>query len=295
MTQPPILAEIERRRNAAGIIRECLRRHDLQDEVDETNLQVHELYIAEATGNQQRLSRAILDTIFPREAAPCDLYHYTSLQRLRSIASSKELRLYAVRKRLGQGELDTFAKAHGLKGYLDSSQGPPFLEAMSDNLFYASMTRRVPPQNAPLMWGVFAEGTGARVQFRIAPRAAELRSIRYEQRSTKTLLNAINEALLREGLPPFLPWTVSRIIAFYLPSTVQTEDEVRLLIKRYEDGPNPVFSDGTFNYWAVPIGVENDVCRVEIVGIHAAPNAVRADVAAAIKGTAFADVPVTGP
>ena len=102
MTLPPIIAEIERRRNAARIIRECLRPYGLQDEIDETNLQVHELYMAEVTGNQQRVSQAILDTIFPREAAPCYLYHYTSLQKLRSIASSRELRLYAVRKRLGQ-------------------------------------------------------------------------------------------------------------------------------------------------------------------------------------------------
>jgi hypothetical protein len=31
---------------------------------------------------------------------------------------------------------------------------------------------------------------------------------------------------------------------------------VRLLIKRYEDGPNPVSTDGEFDYWAVPIGIE---------------------------------------
>src|SRR5271169_875223 len=133
MAQPPILIETERRRRAASVIRECLRPYSLGDEIDENTLQVHELFIAEATGNQQRASRAILDTIFPHEVAPCDLYHYTSLQKLKSITSSKELRLYAVRKRFGGGELRTFSRAHGLKGYLDSSHGPPFLEALSDN------------------------------------------------------------------------------------------------------------------------------------------------------------------
>ena len=292
---PPIIDEIKRRRIAARIIRECLRPHGFQHEIDANNLQVHELYIVEVTGNQKRVSRAILDTIFPRKAAPCDLYHYTSLRALRSITSSRELRLYAVRKRLGEGELGEFARAHGLKGYLDSTQGPPFIEALSDNLFYTSMTGVAHPRNPTTMWGVFAEGTGARIQFRVTPgRAGELRPIRYEQR-TRTLLTAMNEALLHEGLPPFLPWTTSRIIAFYLPSTVETEDEVRLLVKRYEDGPNPVSTDGRYNYWAVPIGPENDVCRLEIVGIHAAPNAVQADIEAALRNTAFANVPVTGP
>ena len=89
-------------------------------------------------------------------------------------------------------------------------------------------------------------------------------------------------------MSPFLPWTISRIGAFYLPSMLQTEDEVRLLIKRYEDAPVPVFTDRNFNYWAVPIGVENDVCRLELVGIHLAPSAVRAHVEAAIQGTVFA-------
>jgi hypothetical protein len=294
MTEPPTFDETERREKVANILRECLRAYGLQDEIDETELQVHKLFVAENTGNQRNVSRAILDTMFPRETAPCDLYHYTSLSKLRSIALSGELRLYAVRKRLGQGELDTFAKVHGLKGYLDSSQGTPFLNELSDDLFYASMTR-IPPKDPSLMWGVFAEGTGARLQFRIAPKAAELRSLQYEQPSTKTLLNEINEALARQGQPPFLPWTLSRIGAFYLPSTVRTEDEVRLVIKRYRGGPNPVLNDGNFNYWPVPIGVENDVCRVDIAGIHAAPHAVCADIAAAITGTAFACVPVTGP
>jgi hypothetical protein len=138
MIQPPIFDEIERRRKVASVLRECLKPVGLQDVVDEMELQVHELFVAENTGNQ-RVSRAILDTMFPHQAAPCNLYHYTALSKLRSIASSMELRLYAVRKRVGQGELDTFAKVHGLNGYLDSSRGPPFFEELSDDLFYASM------------------------------------------------------------------------------------------------------------------------------------------------------------
>jgi hypothetical protein len=126
------------------------------------------------------------------------------------------------------------------------------------------------------------------------PKASELRSIQY-QSSRRTLLNEIKTALADEGEPPFLPWTLSRIGAFYLPSTVRTEDEVRLLIKRYAGGPNPVLFDGRSYYWPLPIGVKNDFCKVDIVGIQAAPNGSRTDIDAAIAGTPFASVPVTGP
>jgi len=292
MVEHPTLLKIERRNKIAGILRGCLKPYDLQGVVNETELEVGERSVTEKTGNR-RVSFAILDTTFPREPTPCDLYHYTTIASLRSIASTGQLRLYAVRKRVGQSELDAFAKAHGLEGYLDATQGPPFYKELSDNLFYISLTR-VPPKNPSLMWGVFAAGTGVRLQFRIAPKpAAELRPIYYKD-SKITLLNKINKELASEGLPVFVPWTLSRIGVFYLPLTLRTEDEVRLVIKRYKDGPNQVLSDGEFNYWPLPIGVDNDFCRVDFVGLHAAPSADRAQIEAAIADTAFAKIPVTG-
>jgi hypothetical protein len=203
------------------------------------------------------------------------------------------LRLYAVRKRVDQGELDAFAKAHGLKGYLDASHGPPFYKELSDDLFYTSLTRPVPPKDPGLMWGVFAAGTGVRLQFRIAPKpAAELRPIYYEG-PKPTLLNEINKKLASEGLPVFVPWTLSRIGVFYLPLMLRTEDEVCLVIKRYKGGPNPVRNDRKFNYWPLPIGKDNDFCRLDCVKIHLAPSAVRAEIEAAIADTAFAKLHLT--
>jgi hypothetical protein len=293
MIKPPVLLKNERQNKIADILRRCLQSHGLQHVVNETELVVGELSVTEKTSNHD-VSLAVLDTMFPHQTAPCDLYHYTSLESLKSIASSGQLRLYAVRKRINQGELDAFAKAHGLKGYLDGTHGAPFYEELSDDLFYTSLTRLVPPKNPSLMWGVFAARTGVRLQFTIAPKpAAELRPIYYEDSKT-SLLNEINKELAREALPIFVPWTLSRIGVFYLPLMLRTEDEVRLAIKRYKGGPNPVLSDGEFNYWPLPIGVDNDFCRVDCVGIHAAPSAVRTDVEAAVAGTPFA-LPLTGP
>jgi hypothetical protein len=233
--------------------------------------------------------------MFPREPVPSALYHYTDLTGFQGIVSSGGLRLYPVRKRLGEGgELEAFAKAHDLLGYLDVSKGAAFYKTLSDDLFYASMTR-VPPKDPLVMWGAFAKGTGVRLAFQVSPKVAELRPIYYEENKPTTLLREINRALKRAGEPPFNPWTISRIGAFYLNSTVASEDEVRLLVKRHDGGLDLTRSDGTFSYWPIPIGQKNDLCDLELIGIHVAPSGCRKDIEAALPNTSFAAVPVTGP
>lgn len=250
MSKTPIFA-IERRRRVASVIRSCLSQYALQDHVDETELHVCDQFIAETTSEKSGLSRVILDQMFPREPTPSTLYHYTCLAGLRGIASSCELRLYPIRNRLGQGgELEAFAKAHGLQGYLSTAEGEAFYKQLSDDLFYASMTR-VPPKDPLQMWGGFARVTGVRLELQVQPKAAELRPVRYEQTRSGTLLSEINEALSRVGEPPLVPWNLSRIRAFYLSATVRTEDEVRLLMKRYPCGLDPTRSDGDSEYWPI--------------------------------------------
>lgn len=291
---PPIMQAMERRKKIADIFRACLTPYGRQGDVDETRLHVSDNVVVEFTGNDRRLSNAVLDTMFPRYAAPCELRHYTSLASLAGIASSQELRLYAVRKRVGQGELDTFARKHLLQGYLDSSAGEPIYKELSDDLFYTSFAG-LTPKNEPGMWTVFADaGKGVRLQFRLAPGAAELRAIQYNT-PARTLLNQINDGLAAAGEPPFVPWTTSRIGAFYLPSTLEDEDEVRLLIKRHPGGRDGAKHDGAFEYWPVPIGIDNEICSLDIIGIHLGPNAVKSDAEAAIAKTPFELLPLTGP
>lgn len=283
---PPIMQLTEKRKKIADILIACMIPHGQKSAVVETELNISNNVIVENTGNQQKLSSAVLDTMFPRYAAPCELSHYTPMKSLQSIAASNELRLYSVRKRIGQGELDTFAKKHQLNGYLDSSKGEEFYKELSDDLFYTSFAG-LTPQDEPQMWNVFANvGQGVRIQFRLTPKHAELRSIQYA-RPAHTLLNEINEKLVVANEPPFVPWTLSRIGAFYLPSSLAIEDEVRLLLKRHQGGRNDAQNDGTYEYWPIPIGADNDVCRIDAVSITVGPNASQADTEAAVRGTTF--------
>jgi hypothetical protein len=294
MQQPPILIEIERKRKVADILRSCLKPHGLDGEVDVNEIHVRQACVIETTGNQGRISRAILDTMFPHEPVPATLYHYTSEAAFAGIVSSGELRLNPIRKRIDEGgELKAFAEKHRLDGYLDTTGGEAFYKELSDDLFYTALTR-IPPKDPLLMWGAFAHGKGVRLEFLIQTKAAELRAIHYERNGT-TLLGDINEALRAAGEPPFVPWTLSKIGSFYLNSTVSNEDEVRLLMKRHQGAPRVTKNNGLWDFWPIPIGVDNDSCRLDLKSIHVAPAGDRAETLKVLAGSPFVSVPVTGP
>ncbi|ASJ62243.1 hypothetical protein SMB554_24870 (plasmid) [Sinorhizobium meliloti] len=170
---------------------------------------------------------------------------------------------------------------------MDPSNGEEFYRILSDDLFYVSLTR-VPPKDPFIMWGAFAKGTGVRLEFKVTPkRAAELRSIHYESNASTTLLREINDALRKADEPPFNPWTISRIGAFYLNSTVAAEDEVRLLVKRHADEVDLTRNDGEYDYWPIPIGQPNDFCDLQLTGIHVAPGGNRDEIVTALERDAF--------
>ena len=123
----------------------------------------------------------------------------------------------------------------------------------------------------------------------------DLRPMNYESRSNKTLLATINEALVAQGYPQFTPWGISRLGAFYLSSTVSSEDEVRLLVKRFNGGPDLTCYDGRFDFWPIPIGTPNNYCKIDVTASHVAPNGKNEEVRKRIANTNLASVPVTGP
>lgn len=285
MSKPSIISALERRRKVGNILRAVLSPYNLEDAVDEREIQIRTEVIVDNTGNQA-LSNKILNAMFPREPAPAELLLYTTLQGLEGIAGSGELRLYPIRKHIDEGELRAFAQAHRLRGYLRTAEGEPFYKELSDDLFYTSLVR--PNQiDQALMWNVFAQGTGARLKMQLVPDVAELRPIQYAA-PFRTLLTQLNDALAAAGEPPFLPWTISRIGGFYLPSSLRLEEEVRLMVKRFEGGENIARPEGRYEYWPIPINADNRFCRIELLEIAPGPAAELDNIRAAVAGTQFA-------
>jgi hypothetical protein len=290
MARAPIFMTIEQQTAVEAILDPILSKFKIRNAFDAREIQIRDQVIIENTGNKGRFSDAILDCMFPKEKTPIDLVHYTKMDVLRSIASSCEMRLYSVAKHIGQGEgeLDTFAIKHKLDGYL-KGPGKPYFEELAKDIFYVSLTRPG-AANEAYMWSVFGDhGNGVRLKLRITPKYADLRGIQYEQAS-RTLFNEINDGLAAAKQPPFLPWTISRIGGFYLPSALQVEDEVRLMVKRHVDWRNDAKPDGADEYWPVPIGVQNDFCMIEVLEIMLGAHAKRVDVTAAVTGTALSSV-----
>jgi len=81
----------------------------------------------------------------------------------------------------------------------------------------------------------------------------------------------LNDDLAKLDLPPFVPWTISKIGGFYLQSSLRPENEVRLLAKRHIGGPDEARKQGDIEYWPVPIGKPNEVCDIELTQIQLGP------------------------
>lgn len=288
----PILIAIENRRAIAKIMNDAMVHRGLPQSVDDRQLHVRPRYIAELTGNQGKISNAILDFMFPRENDEVVLEHFTSLDALTSIARTNELRLYAVSKRIGEGEMRQFAEDHDLKGYIDDTDGPPLYRELAEDLFYTSFT---PPGTGDQTnhWDVFGgQGSGVRLKFRIkAKNHAELRAINY-QAPQRMLLKEINDRLLQASYPAFVPRTISKIGAFYLHSTLVFEDEVRLLIKRHKGGRNDAKSDGTHEYWPLTLGRDDWFGQIDLIEIMCGVRRQVDDIAAVLVGTNFSNMPI---
>jgi len=271
---------------------DAMTKHGLSQAIDDTKLHVKPGFVAEFTGNQKKISNAILDYMFPRENGEITLDHFTSLDALKSIAGANELRLYVVSKRIGEGEMRQFAEDHDFKGYLDEADGPPFYRELAEDLFYTSFIP-VRTGDQTNLWDVFGgQGSGVRLRLRInAKSPADLRAINY-QAPQRMLLKEINDQLLGASYPAFVPWTISKIGAFYLSYTLVFEDEVRLLVKRHKDGRDDARNDGTYEYWPLALGQDDWFGRIDLIEIMCGACRTVDDVTAALAGSHFSNTPI---
>ncbi len=107
-----------------------------------------------------------------------------------------------------------------------------------------------------------------------------LRPVQYKT-GEGTLLKQLKDTLTAQEDVVFVPWTFSRIVAFYLSLGYKDEQEVRLLIKRYPDGINRAQRGGAHWYWPIPISAMDEFSKI-----------ARSAVEHVLAGTPFASVPI---
>lgn len=253
----------ERQRSVLQCLRPLLQTAG-QPEPDMRKITITECLISEFP-SYDGLTQAILNHDMPEKTSMTVLDHYTNNSGFKGIMTSQALFLAPITQRLGQGELDTFALEHSLIGYTDANgKATKELVQAAADLFYTSFTE---PPTSQHLWACFgSNGNGYRLRFEVTPgNASHVRAVRYQ--GSTTLLRQINDALTQAGLPRFVMKGVSRVGAFYLPSVLQPENEVRLLAKRFQGGGAPVIPFGGSERWPVEIGIPNMTASLTLTQI----------------------------
>ena len=170
---------------------------------------------------------------------------------------------------------------------------PPFYEEISKDLFYISLSRKNSNSKEYLSTIFGNHGEGVQLQFKISVKpAADLRPINY-QSPARQIIKEINNKLSESNHVPFIPWTISKIGAFYLPSELKIENEVRFLIKRYKCGIEATKNDGNYEYWPIQLAKETPFGRFDLTEITCGPGCTPTEVQNRIKGTKLEGTTIT--
>lgn len=267
-----------------GIIDEELAKSGITTRCDINAICITQKIVVEHDSESEPpiISEAILNHHFPRISDALELAHFTSFDACFGILNSNALHLCSILKRINEQEFQPFSQAHGLDGYLATSNGEPYYQTLMRDLFYTSFTERDPKDEA-YMWNIFAKGgTGAKLIFRVKvnQRRSELRPILYHSSSSSptTLIKTLSDRILNECGRHFIPRGISRIGAFYLPLGLglENEDETRLLIKAWDYGPARDLVIGSDANAYIPLALgdsKNQFCDLELLEIQAGPKA----------------------
>lgn len=252
MPLPPPLALLQIKKSAARVLAD----HKLPFNLDPADLVVRPDFIYEPSWSTA-VSDALLERMFPSLGAT-ELVHFTKPHLLPDILKSRQLWLAAVSKNF-DAEYKAFLAEHNY-----TAASAKIRRELAGAFFYASFTTPGSPSE-DILWREFADlGTGYRLRFRLTPRAAELRAIRY-QSTGNSLLTALDEDLIAATGRRFFPRGVARITAFSLRKSLAHEGETRLLV------PNPPqaarFSHSG-DFIALQMGPNtNPWCQIELLGV----------------------------
>lgn len=260
----PVIRADQERRIAASTIMKILAEAGRSVEINPGELRIGDRLIYCDTRVRHLLAEAIYGATFPR-AADGEFFHNTGVEGFRGIAQSRELRLFTLRRRMGnpfEGELYNLATLEGWRG-ADVEAEYPEKQRPGTDLFYASLTK------AAADAGLWDFGP-VRLRLRVDTngRMGQLRTVQYHAADHVTLLGLINRALAANGHPPILPQTSLRMSALSLPTWLRNETEVRLLHMHLRGQSDDRRNDGEWDYWPVPIGGPSDIADVSLIGIE---------------------------
>jgi hypothetical protein len=258
--------------------------------------------VIEYTSSSGALSQALINHYFPPITGKSRQAHFTTLDNFKSVLNSKSLRLYSLLKRVNEQEFEPFSEDFGLSGYLDESQGEPYYKSLMGDLFYTSFTNIIPTDESYL-WSVFGgSGTGVKIVFDISviKSCSELRPVIYgtKNQAAGSLIKKLNDRIESECGRHFIMRGISRIGAFYLPLgyNLEKEEETRLLIKSWGEGPahELIEHDGRYSYIPLKLGDDkNEFCDLKIAEVQVGKNCSKDIVEKLLENSGLSNVLVS--
>lgn len=164
-------------------------------------------------------------------------HHFTTIDALKSIIKSENLRLSSVSKRFAEKEFKPFYKAHEMDGYAKRiKNGEPLEKDLCNNSFFLSLTGRdISADNAEYLASAFSKNNnGVRLVFSIKNVRTDLRKVFYpinEKQNDIPLLSDFLE-IVRNHKYYLIVEGISKFGFFYLPGILSVENEYRLLVSR---------------------------------------------------------------
>ncbi|WP_213028669.1 hypothetical protein [Pseudomonas sp. Seg1] len=271
------------------IFKEETEQYEWSSLFDFSRLTATDAVITERPDGDDSFSTTLWNYCFP-PIASTSRWHYTKLSTLRSIAQTRSIRLHAVEKRMGEGELTSFAGQFGLLGYLTpKSDGRRVIDNLARDLFYLSLASGDEP--GPL-WS-FGE---VRLRLLIEPvlQRAEIRQIRYSEIELSHPFRVFKKIASDRFDRFFTPKGVSRIGAFALPFYLDEEAEVRLLVKKFGDeDTTEVNISGQDRYICVPLNKEHDRVKIKLLEVQCSDPTANSEVAQIVASMADLGVQLT--
>ncbi|RZJ86357.1 MAG: hypothetical protein EOO20_18460 [Chryseobacterium sp.] len=266
------MSKISEIKEIAMEINECLTKHDLlyKPTFDHFDLNMSGNIITNHNATC-KLSDIIFKNYFFQEPLT-QYHHFTRLEFFDSIITQKELWLFSIKKRFGEGEFKPFYDAHNMDGYSlrKNAAGIAMEDELVDNAFYISFTGdSLPEYDEKDMWSCFAGKDGVRLVFEVSNVNTHLRSIHYPSPKSETYLPLLKDliAIAAKRDKMMIIKGTATIGFFYLRKDLHYEQECRLLVKRdigefYQMtfGKN---KDG-YEYMRFPIDSENPIAKFKL-------------------------------
>ena len=179
------------------------------------------------------LSLFFFENCFPQNPWT-EYHHFTKLRAFENIIATRSIHLSAVYKRFKAPEFSTFYNDHEMNGYKKRIAAGVSMEVglVKDAFFWSLACGYVDTAEEEKLWDTFAGDKGVRLVFSIADIHTDFRQI-YYRGATKNIpvLNAMMGVANRHDRFLFFNG-LSKVGFFYLLGTFQSENEIRLLIKR---------------------------------------------------------------